>query len=246
MKKYISLWQYRRPFTALTSVLCLAILFLLPLHMNTEATSPDTQAAVPASQTNTPIPQILRFHILANSDSPEDQALKLEVRTILLEKIYDDIQKEDSVSLKAGTLFSGISQTPSKARLQTYIAEHAGELEAAAESFMEHQGFSYPAKVELTQCYFPTREYAGRTFPAGTYDAVRILLGEAEGHNWWCVLYPPLAFSGGCAVEEVPDAPAAQGSEKNDTITVNVRLKSFEWLRRSLYGSKSTHSPFQP
>lgn len=238
MQRFFLRWQSGGSVSAALSVLCLTILFLLPLSMNTARIEQEKQAAALA-------PHILRFHILANSDSAEDQALKLEVRDLLLTQISN-----------------GIDETSSKEALQSYIADHAEELETSAEEYMKSHGFSYSARVELTQCYFPARQYNNMLIPGGTYDAVRILLGEAKGHNWWCVLYPPLAFSGSGSVEEIPEnsaddaAPSTEelskGSVKGvpslipaedygwaadrpkaeNTVTVHIRLKVLEMLKK--------------
>lgn len=119
-------------------------------------------------------PEILRFHVLANSDSPGDQALKLEVKELLLEEIRTGNTKA------------------SKEAVCRYIEENASLLEQTAENYMSARGFDYEADIRLEQCLFPERTYGDMTFPAGTYDAVRVLLGSGQGKNFWCVLYPSL------------------------------------------------------
>ena len=134
-------------------------------------------------------PDILRFHVLANSNSPEDQALKLEVRDFLLDLIYRELCAETDASPLAEGRFS-------KEMIADFIARHHVKLERAAENYMFSKGFPYSAAIRLEQCYFPTRQYGDITLPCGSYDAVRVLLGRGTGKNWWCVLYPPLCFSG--------------------------------------------------
>lgn len=122
-------------------------------------------------------PAILRFHILADSDSSKDQQVKLEVRSLILdymqEKMHPDAQKPE---------------------ITAYLTEHTGFLETMVNRYLAQQGFSYQARLQLTNCYFPARTYDQFTFPAGYYDAARIILGEGKGHNWWCVLYPRFCF----------------------------------------------------
>lgn len=122
-------------------------------------------------------PEILRFHVLANSDSPEDQALKLEVKEFLLETIRDEApdsgNREDMVR---------------------YIEHNKHTLAHSAEDFMQKQGFDYAAEVRLETCEFPQKTYGDMTFPAGEYEAVRVVLGEGKGQNFWCVLYPSLCY----------------------------------------------------
>jgi len=122
--------------------------------------------------------QVFRFHVLANSDSQEDQALKLKVRDRVLE--YSE------------GLFQN-AQTREEA--EALAAAHLQELCQAAQDEVYRQGYDYPVKAEITNMFFDTREYETVTLPAGCYDALRITIGEAEGHNWWCVLYPSLCFA---------------------------------------------------
>ncbi len=136
-------------------------------------------------------PQVLRFHVLANSDSNEDQKLKFGVRDLLLEEIRRGFSSDEE----------GEEQTSQKARLQSYILLHRDELETLAESFLEKQGKPDQVQIRLESAYFPTRFYGDIVFPCGIYDAVRVIIGEGNGHNWWCVLYPSLCFTEeACAV----------------------------------------------
>lgn len=123
-------------------------------------------------------PSILRFHVLANSDSSEDQAMKLEVKDFLLEKIRTE----------AG-------ENAGKQELCQYLTEHRNDLEEKAGELIRSRGFSYGASIRLETCEFPARTYGDMTFPAGTYEAVRVLLGEGQGKNFWCVLYPSLCYT---------------------------------------------------
>ncbi|MDK2968289.1 MULTISPECIES: stage II sporulation protein R [Lacrimispora] len=123
-------------------------------------------------------PEILRFHVLANSNSTKDQNLKLKVRTMLLNSIYEDLGENASLE-----------------ETKTYIRSHEFILEKKAENYMKNLGFNYPAHMELAYNYFPTKIYGDMVFPCGTYEAVRVKIGEGKGHNWWCVLYPPLCFT---------------------------------------------------
>ena len=122
-------------------------------------------------------PEILRFHVLANSDSDEDQQLKLRVRTLLLDSIYE-----------------GLGENASLNDTKEYVLSNKNSLEQQAEDYMKAQGYDYPAHMDVTRCYFPTKTYGDMVFPCGTYDAVRVEIGSGKGHNWWCVLYPPLCF----------------------------------------------------
>ena len=144
-------------------------------------------------------PSLLRFHVLANSDSPEDQELKLQVRDQILKEIRQGVREEGLLPEQEKTSLEHVTfrkKSPSqKARLQSYIQKHEKELEKTAEEFMAAQGFSYTADIRLESAYFPTRFYGDLVLPCGTYDAVRVMIGEGKGHNWWCVLYPSLCFT---------------------------------------------------
>lgn len=132
-------------------------------------------------------PSLLRFHILANSDSAKDQEIKLEVRSLILDYMQEhldgDADKEQTVE---------------------YLQNHQGEVEQLADRYLKENGFDYQAELELTNCYFPTRVYDDMVFPCGYYDAARITLGKGDGHNWWCVLYPRLCFVD-AVCREVPE-----------------------------------------
>ena len=118
---------------------------------------------------------ILRFHVLANSNTKKDQELKLMVKSFLLDQL-------------------SVADADSKETFCQYISENKSQLERAAKSYMETLGYSYQARINLTQTHFPTKAYGDIVLPAGTYDAVEVQLGEGRGRNWWCVLYPRLCF----------------------------------------------------
>ena len=179
---------------------CTAILCLLPMGL-TAARNSQEQAA------DTLAPQILRFHVLANSNSSFDQQLKLEVRDVLLHTIYDHFeQQKNGRSAENGEERNSAAAEPTKEELLSYIKENSGSLKAAAERYLQSRGVSYPVDLRIERCYFPTRQYGSMTFPSGTYDAVRVLMGRGAGRNWWCVLYPPLCFSAVTPTGEFPDS----------------------------------------
>lgn len=120
---------------------------------------------------------VLRMHILANSDSIADQSLKLEVRDNLLEhseEIFgENISFED---------FCEVS------------SENLGKIQSIAQETVYNAGYDYKVNVEETKMFFDERTYGDITMPQGEYNAIRVTIGEAEGHNWWCVMYPPLCL----------------------------------------------------
>lgn len=133
---------------------------------------------------------MIRFHVIANSDSPADQNLKLAVR--------------DRVLAQAESLYPA-DATLEEARLA--LESHLNVLAAAGRAAVEEEGYDYPVSAQLTRCWFPTKEYEGFALPAGDYDALRIVIGEGEGENWWCVAFPPLCL--GAASQTVDQAAQA-------------------------------------
>lgn len=127
--------------------------------------------------------EILRFHVLANSDSEADQRVKYLVR----DEILSWMEEQEDTGNK--TYFE------KREHAESYLSEHLSELEAVADRVLRENGVDYHAKAALEQVYFSERVYGEYTFPAGWYEALRVRLGKADGHNWWCVLYPDLGFS---------------------------------------------------
>ena len=129
---------------------------------------------------------MLRLHVIAASDSNEDQRLKLLVRDTLLRE--------------GASVFDGSADVQSA---KEKLTPHFRELEQAAERVLQENGSSDSVRVSLEKTYFDTRSYGSMTVPAGTYEAVCVRIGAAKGHNWWCVMFPPLCLP---AVSEPTDA----------------------------------------
>ena len=135
---------------------------------------------------------ILRLHVIANSDSKKDQALKYEVRDTLL--------KEGSFA---------VSDSKTKPQATKSISDNLDFLRKKAQQKVYDKGFGYDVKVEVAKSYFPTRQYEDITLPAGYYDAVKVIIGEGKGKNWWCVMFPclclPAATKGSVCPEDILD-----------------------------------------
>ena len=134
---------------------------------------------------------VLRLHIVANSDSDEDQALKLKVR--------------DEVVDRCGFLFENCVSAEQSIKT---AADNIGFIKYVAEQVITENGYNYDADCQVTQCSFPTKQYERPgdsvvSLPRGEYNALNIKIGAAKGKNWWCVMYPPLCFVDGVA--SVPD-----------------------------------------
>ncbi len=122
--------------------------------------------------------QLIRLHVIANSNTPQDQDLKLVVR--------DAVLRETEQIL---------SETDDKQGAYLLLMDNQDRLKSTAQEVVASRGFDYPVEVKMGQYVFPYREYASMALPEGSYDAVRVELGEAKGDNWWCVLFPPLCLS---------------------------------------------------
>ncbi len=120
---------------------------------------------------------VFRLHVIANSNSKEDQELKLKVRDELL--LYMNIISKDSTS---------------KQEAMQIANEHKEEFTQIAEKVIKENGYNYTVNVQIGKADFPTKYYGDITLPAGTYDALKVQIGEAKGQNWWCVMFPPLCF----------------------------------------------------
>ena len=121
--------------------------------------------------------EVFRLHVIANSDTEEDQKLKLKIKTRIVEYLEEILGKD-----------ADLEET------KEAVLTHLGEIEREAEKLVHEQGFDYPVKAVVEKTYFPRKSYGDCTFPAGEYEALNVKIGEARGHNWWCVLYPSLCF----------------------------------------------------
>ena len=120
---------------------------------------------------------IIRFHVIANSDSEEDQELKFKVRNRVLAKVQNALEGS-----------SGASRT------RAYIEENLEEIEACALQCVRAEGYDYNVKARIGVTAIPAKQYDDVYFPAGSYEALTITIGEGKGQNWWCVVFPPLCL----------------------------------------------------
>lgn len=157
---------------------------------------------------------VLRLHILANSNSDVDQQLKLKVRDRILRldnELFAEAQDLNSAKLIA--------------------TQKLDEIKQAAQDEICLQGYDYDVKIELANMYFSTREYDNFTLPAGKYDALRVTIGSGEGKNWWCVLYPPLCLPAASMNAELDDVLTKEQSE----IVQNKTKYKFKFASVELY-----------
>ena len=162
--------MYKRILIATFTIIGLYVLLgFLPIH---------SEAAI--------YDNVLRLHVLANSDSSADQALKLEVR--------------DRILRETATLFKDC-KTKDEAR--EAVESNLDKIREIAEQTVREAGYDYGVSVSLGEEEYPTKNYEECCFPAGEYLSLRVMIGEAEGENWWCVLFPPLCLDAAGESREV-------------------------------------------
>ena len=152
--------------------------------------------------------ELLRLHVVAASDSEEDQTVKLQVRDAILSSLQDGL--EDLTDLQQAT---------------AYVEEMLPKLKTVADRVLEEAGFSERVSISLAQEAFPTRDYDTFSLPSGVYQALRVVIGEGEGQNWWCVVFPKLCMS--AATEEFREMSIFSDT-LNDSLTGKYEIRF--WL----------------
>lgn len=182
------------------------ILFMLAMTWDSQK----TDAAVAEG----PIPQqSIRLRILANSDNPDDQLVKRQIRDAVVAEMNEWVQElEDPQSLD---------------QARATIREHLPDLNELVGRELEKRSIRYAYNVELGIVPFPTKLYGGTVYPAGDYEALRITLGEGNGQNWWCVLFPPLCFidagSGDAAAQPVDSKAKGEDGHSDKVKTASLK-----------------------
>lgn len=182
--------SWRKPNLICAACILLSVLFALLLG----ACATDAQDAAVIETAD----GILRLHVIANSDSAADQAVKLHVRDAILACMEPGATIEEA---------------------ETFVREHGDALLRAAEETLRAEGFDYTAQLMLGQFDFPDRTYGDTLYPAGEYEALRVVLGSGGGQNWWCVLFPPLCI----VTEDIEELP--------DMEDLTFKSSILEWLR---------------
>lgn len=169
---------------------------------------------------------VFRLHVIANSDSKEDQDLKYVVRDNLLQYMNsickDCLSKEEAIAL---------------------VEENKDKFQQIALDTIKEEGFSYSVKINIGNFEFPTKNYGDISLPAGFYDALRVEIGEAKGQNWWCVMFPPLCFvdiSSGVVPEESKELMENRLTEeefalvsKEDNNEIKFKFKLLEFFNQA-------------
>ena len=163
--------------------------------------------------------EVLRLHVIANSDSDEDQNLKLKVRDELLNEWKKDY-----------------SSFATKDEAEKAMRKDLALFEKTAKSVIEKNGFDYSVTARVEKSSFPTRTYGSITLPAGEYDALKVIIGEGKGKNWWCVMFPPLCLP---AAEESAELEDVLSSEEMELVLQNPKYEMRFWIvekLRELFG----------
>lgn len=169
---------------------------------------------------------VFRLHVIANSDSDEDQNLKYIVRDNLIQYM--------------NTLTKNITSKDEAIRI---AKEHEKDFYNIAVETIRENGYDYDVKIEIGNSYFPTKYYGDISLPAGYYDALKVEIGESAGQNWWCVMFPPLCFvdmSTGIVPDEskkvmkdnLPEEEYALISESNTNTNLNLKFKLIEFFSK--------------
>lgn len=157
--------------------------------------------------------QLIRFHVLANSDSEQDQQVKLKVRDAVIDYLAPYLENVSDID-----------------HARAIVASRQGEIVNVARQVLKDSSMDYGVSIQTGYFDFPVKSYGNFVLPSGRYEAVRLLLGNAEGKNWWCVLFPPLCFidvSSAAAVTKGDSAGTAELQPDN----VELRWKIAEWFK---------------
>lgn len=158
--------------------------------------------------------KVIRLHVIANSDSPEDQALKLRVRDRVLARAQEILEQSADMEQAEQALTAALPELTREAR-ETLAAE----------------GCAQPVQARLEPAEFPTKDYDGFSLPAGKYLALRVIIGQGAGQNWWCVVFPPLCTATACQWQ---DAGRAAGLEEDDLSLMAEEDAGYELRFRSV------------
>ena len=152
---------------------------------------------------------LLRLHVVGASDSKEDQEVKLRVRDAVLQSLEE-----------------GLKQVTDPRAAYDYVARMLPKVKAAADRCLQEAGFSDTVQVSQTEEAFPTRDYDTFSLPAGVYQALRVVIGEGEGKNWWCVVFPQLCMAG----EDFVETASVAGLSPELTGTLEGEYEIRFWL----------------
>ena len=191
------------------AALCIGFLCTLMIHSSFKS----TETALAKS--------VIRLHVLANSDSYEDQQLKLKVRDRIISQMGEVFEDETKIE-----------------DARNITKENLEKIELIAKDEIEKNGYNYSVRVSFGKSDFPTKDYGNLILPAGSYEALKVEIGNADGQNWWCVLFPPLCFvDESCVstdtrafdeIEKNGGKSAKELVKKEKSPEVELKFKSYE------------------
>ena len=184
-------------------------------------------AAIPTEGEEKLYDNVIRLHIIANSNSEEDQALKIKIRDRILLDYSDQLKSIQSIDAATET-----------------VTDLLEDINNTAKEVIKSEGYTYDAETVIGTEYYPTRDYGELQFPSGNYTSLRIIVGSGEGKNWWCVLFPPLCVSTayGDTITADDSVPVGLTPEqyriitKSDDVKYVVKFKVLEILE-DLFGN---------
>ena len=220
MKKIINKKTLAREIKIWLAASAFGLTLALTIATHTQAYSQNIQNEISQN--------VIRFHVLANSNTEYDQYLKKAVRDGILDSFGSKLDPTGSIT---DTRF--------------FLQEHIDEIESYAAQLVKNHGFEYSIKSVVDRTFFPTRKYSGISFPAGEYEALRIIIGEGRGDNWWCVMFPPLCYVDGTTANPISDdytllqallsdETYALMNHTQGSTGVTVRFKIVEWWQERM------------
>jgi stage II sporulation protein R len=205
------------------------ILHYMHENLSNSKVTQDTNEESEDQLVNSISKKLVRFHVIANSDSDEDQTIKLKIRDAILQ----DMGKE-------------LEQFQTKEASTEFLKDRLAEIENTANAILEKAGKFYRSKAYLKEFEFPIKSYGEITLPQGKYTALRVVLGNGEGKNWWCVMFPPLCFidiTRGLASEESNmELGKVLNKKELGKITVKKTKENFEMVKKTSSSSGSSSS----
>lgn len=198
------------------ALICAA--YMLLLHKNESCDATYTGCRIMSEDI---AQEVLRLHILANSDSDYDQELKLKVKSVVASAVADDMKNY------------GID---TKDRAVEFMKENSDRYISLAKDVVESEGYEYGVTATIGKHWFPVKIYGNAIYPEGEYDAYRMLIGSAEGKNWWCVLFPSLCMvDEACHVEDEQNTTDSVNTNEltndNESGNIQFELGIVEWFK---------------
>ena len=216
-KRFDKILKIRVSERILLLLMVVAFIFIFAVGI-AEKTDAGTAKAEDSSYLQNQFPGIMRFHVIANSDSDEDQELKLKVRDYVLEHLQEEIKRDMEQS----------GYSTDEYDVRQYIGSNLDRIKEWAEEGLELNNSSYGCKASVGIRHIPAKYYDDILFPEGNYEALTITIGEGKGQNWWCVVFPPL-----CLVDaDETESPYTDKLDMEESDKLELKFKLLELLEK--------------